>query len=418
MLSTTTALCAEYEVGKSHANHEVEWLDAFTYVIIPEENLEIGTTMQEGAFTWMYTGQQEYSTLDSSLPEQIRTETVTPEAVDFIGWATRMHRRDGDGRVWRVVEVDESLVDDQTLDAFYASIAEPVGEHEPEYWAPYSWTIGTCGGRDMGIWDTESRFSYSNSNSNFRKRVVFLSVGGGLCSGVYVDGPVSGRQYVLTGAHCIQPNAGGADDPIDWICSQGNHYGGLSGADCIETPTSGFTVTVDPDWDSGNSSVKNDVAVITWTKAGSKEADIRRLTGTPSTGGMDISSRSDSSIESYTAWSLGHPGATSTGVSPLTCVGTDSGANIESGYPSPPGVSRALHHEGRSDHNATTNYVRGKWDATSGASGGPVIICPSGSCGSDGEELVALYVAGWYVGLNFRTGGPKWTHLDPLVQSN
>lgn len=48
-----------------------------------------------------------------------------------------------------------------------------------------------------------------------------------------------------------------------------------------------------------------------------------------------------------------------------------------------------------------------------------LLACPGDPTGcTTGEVLTGLFVAGWYVGANFRTGGPKAALFSAFVQAN
>jgi len=407
------------EVHQGHSN--IEWLDSFTYVLLPEDGLQIGDTRVDGALTWMYTGPNPYSTLGESPQMEYDTVYRMAEPQSFAEWITALTQVDGQGQTWRVVDFDVDAIPPDMIEQFYSNRDVDTGEDEVEHWEAYGWTTGTCFGIRTDIWDDESRTAYTNLNSGgYQRRVLFWLTGVSRCSGVLVSGPVPGRNYMVTAAHCAMPTPGGTVGGVSWICSRGNHY---SGADCVQTPPGGFTVTTSSGWAGGNSSPKNDFAVVTWTTATGKDAtfDKKLLEGVPSTG-MTISSMSNSAIEADRILNLGHPSSTSPSVNPLTCSATASGNNVEANSPtetwSPlPNIARPLIFEQRTDHNATNNYIRTKMDGTGGASGGAIISCPGGSCSGGAEELVGLFVGGWTIGTQFRTGGPKWSRFSPLVSA-
>ncbi|MCB9670587.1 MAG: hypothetical protein H6734_14000 [Alphaproteobacteria bacterium] len=155
--------------------------------------------------------------------------------------------------------------------------------------------------------------------------------------------------------------------------------------------------------------------MITWDEpSGVFLEDRQRLTGHGSTP-TPISTQSNSAIQAEATGYFGHPSFIVPVLSPFTCMSTN-GASVENGFSPAPAPGRTMFTEFRTDHNATTNYVRTKLDATSGQSGSGLVNCPGGcSTSGGGEELVGIFVAGWNELGTFRTGGPKWTRFSAFV---
>ncbi|MCB9670586.1 MAG: hypothetical protein H6734_13995 [Alphaproteobacteria bacterium] len=97
-----------------------------------------------------------------------------PEPESFDAWMATVTKVDGDGQIWRMVDIDPEVFDSQAIAQIEENIANATDEDEVDEWTPFSWTMGTCPGNiPAAIWSGETRSSNTSFSTNRAANAVY-----------------------------------------------------------------------------------------------------------------------------------------------------------------------------------------------------------------------------------------------------
>ncbi|MFK7931563.1 MAG: serine protease [Myxococcota bacterium] len=387
MLGAGLVLPAVAGPGWSEADAGAEALEG-TYTLDRQSSEDV---IVEGALTWQYVGQIRFPERHDP-PTQVsfieQDDRPQPLAERLIGSMRYMN----DGEAWRLVAVDESMLND----ALVRAADEQVQRWRPDpetmvgqevSWTPYSWTKKDCDSnpdKEVRVWNGESRTKKTAPWTDRQATTLFLeSPGSSGCTATLLL-----ERWAITAAHCVAQSNGFPHSPINSYTVHNVHSSDWSrGLDSITVASSYFASPTDfgDDW-----------AILELSSGFS--------TNMPD---MDLWDGTDSKFENIGAkvHNLGYPGdvLTSSG----SCSSNVDGTNA---------WGLGLRHHANAEVTSTpTKKVRLKGDGSPGNSGGPWYFCPASAddvCGP-GEKGEIVAIAAGYNTVNARHVGPKASNFRP-----
>jgi len=395
--------------------------ETFFQVPLDESLAASPPTWFDGAVEWEYVGQAVYvRAADRDVPASGQAQAPAPDVeTDTLSRIRGTLREDSHGRLFRVKSVDERKLraavaryDERVVAAFgpepTASDAEVTSVDEFAAGTAtrevHAWSSGIGGSH---LWDGESRKEAVSLNAPQRKTVVYYfgdaGLDGSMCSGSLID-----DSFVLTAAHCVKnsdasawiyaedsnPSDGKTESKRGKVCTRGNN---LSGAKCANVTDR----WISPDY-TGDGDFGDDIAVM----------KIDQPLGQANW--IAMSSASNSVIDDYAMYNIGHPGTSPTGANNVFGCSLGFGASV-GGFTSDalaPCRSRMYWDSGAVSYT-TSKILGGHFDSSPGHSGGPLFYYPGGGTAHYQSAVLDGYTDGVFE--NFNGGARVPYHRDWII---